>query len=81
MIALDRAIKGDAAEVLRRVPAGSIDLTVTSPPWDDLREYGRHAWDFAAVARELYRVTAPGGVLVWVVGDQHGETQIGRAHV
>jgi site-specific DNA-methyltransferase (adenine-specific) len=47
----------------------SIDLTVTSPPYDNLRLYKGHDWDFAGVAREVWRVTKPGGVVVWVVGD------------
>ena len=47
----------------------SIDLTVTSPPYDNLRNYNGFSFDFNNVARELYRVTAEGGVVVWVVGD------------
>jgi len=47
----------------------SIDLTVTSPPYDNLRTYNGFTWDFEALARELYRVTKKGGVVVWVVGD------------
>jgi DNA modification methylase len=61
---------GDNVEVMRRVIAyASIQLTVTSPPYDNLRKYNGFAWDFEAVARELYCVTKPGGVVVWVVGD------------
>ena len=61
---------GDNVEVLRRVVSDdSIQLTVTSPPYDNLRKYNGYAWDFEAVARELYRVTKPGGVVVWVVAD------------
>jgi site-specific DNA-methyltransferase (adenine-specific) len=50
-------------------PDDCIDLVVTSPPYDDLRTYGGHSWDFPAVARELTRILKPGGVIVWVVGD------------
>jgi site-specific DNA-methyltransferase (adenine-specific) len=61
---------GDNVEVMRReVADNSIQLTVTSPPYDNLRKYNGFTWDFEAVARELYRVTKPGGVVVWVVGD------------
>jgi DNA modification methylase len=60
---------GDAAKVLATLPADSIDLTVTSPPYDNLRTYNGYVFDFPAIARELYRVTKPGGVVVWVVGD------------
>lgn len=46
-----------------------VDLTVTSPPYDNLRSYNGYKWNFKATARELFRITNPGGVLVWVVGD------------
>ena len=45
------------------------DLTVTSPPYDNLRTYGGHSWNFEALAEQLFRVTKPGGVVVWVVND------------
>ncbi|MEG2079909.1 DNA-methyltransferase [Chryseobacterium sp.] len=48
----------------------SIDLTVTSPPYDNLRTYNGYSFDFESVAKELYRVTKDGGVVVWVVGDE-----------
>lgn len=61
---------GNNVDVLRReVADDSIQLTVTSPPYDSLRTYNGFDWDFPAIARELYRVTKPGGVVVWVVGD------------
>lgn len=68
-----RLINGDSAEVLRKIKDGVIDLTVTSPPYDNLRTYeGSLVWDFdvfKSIADELYRVTKTGGVVVWVVGD------------
>jgi len=60
---------GDCLEVMAGLPADSIDLTVTSPPYDNLRTYNGFTFDFEAIARELYRITKPGGVVVWVVGD------------
>ena len=47
----------------------SVDLTVTSPPYDNLRTYNGFTWDFESVAKELYRVTKQGGVVVWIVAD------------
>ena len=47
----------------------SVDLTVTSPPYDNLRYYNGAVWDYKKVARELYRVTKDGGVVVWIVND------------
>lgn len=61
---------GDCVEVMRSLPAGSIDLTVTSPPYDGLRDYRGYQFDAERVARELMRVTKEGGVVVWVVGDR-----------
>lgn len=60
---------GDSAEVLKRLQADSVDLTVTSPPYDNLRQYNGFAFDFETVAKEIYRVTKTGGVVVWVVND------------
>jgi len=66
---LDSVICGDNAAVMATWPDACIDLVVTSPPYDDLRKYGGHSWDFTAVASELTRILKPGGVIVWVVGD------------
>lgn len=60
---------GDCLDRLKELPDGSIDLTVTSPPYDNLRTYNGYTFDFEGIAAELYRVTADGGVVVWVVGD------------
>jgi DNA modification methylase len=67
---LDKIICGDNCEAMRMMPSGSIDLVVTSPPYDDLRTYGGHSWDFYGVAWNLKRLLKPGGVIVWVVGDE-----------
>ena len=60
---------GDCMEGMREMPDGFIDLTVTSPPYDNLRTYNGYSFDFEGIAKELYRITKPGGVVVWVVGD------------
>lgn len=63
----------DNVKGMRLLPDNYIDLTVTSPPYDDLRNYKGCDWNFEIfkdVARELYRVTKDGGVVVWVVGDK-----------
>lgn len=54
---------------MEELPDGCIDLTVTSPPYDSLRKYEGFTFNFCDTARELYRVTKDGGVVVWVVGD------------
>jgi site-specific DNA-methyltransferase (adenine-specific) len=60
---------GDCLEVMKSLHSQSIDLTVTSPPYDNLRTYNGYSFDFEGIAKELYRVTKDGGVVVWVVGD------------
>ena len=54
---------------LKSLPDACIDLTVTSPPYDNLRTYKGFTWDEEGLIRELYRVTKPGGVVVWIVND------------
>jgi len=51
------------------IPDNFIDLTVTSPPYDNLRTYKGFVFDYQSMFKELYRITKPGGVVVWVVGD------------
>jgi len=60
---------GDCLEIMRTMEDGIIDLTVTSPPYDNLRQYNGYSFDFENIAKQLYRITKPGGVVVWVVGD------------
>ena len=62
-------ICGNALTELRTLPDESVQCCVTSPPYDNLRTYGGHSWDFEGIARELYRVTCAGGVVCWNVGD------------
>lgn len=66
---LDYIECNDCVAGMRSLPDECIDLTVTSPPYDNLRTYNGFEWDFEAVAKELYRITKTGGVVVWVVGD------------
>jgi len=67
---LNEIICGDAVEVMKKLPKNSIDLTVTSPPYDKLRNYNGYKFDFEKIAEGLFDVTKKGGVVVWVVGDK-----------
>ena len=65
---------GDCLDVMKTISDNSVDLTVTSPPYDNLRTYNGNIdqWNFEkfkSIAKELYRVTKQGGVVVWVVAD------------
>lgn len=67
-------MKGDCLERMKEIDSGSVDLTITSPPYDDLRNYNgnNELWSsdsWMNAINELYRVTSSGGVVVWVVGD------------
>ena len=64
-------LHGDAADILQDFDFNCIDMTVTSPPYDDLRTYEGHSeFDLDRIIAELFRVTKHGGVVVWVVADQ-----------
>src|SRR5699024_5473585 len=67
---LNRVIHGDCSEIMQYMPSESVDLTVTSPPYDGLRDYKGFSFPFEEIANQLYRVTKDGGIVVWIVGDQ-----------
>lgn len=71
---MNEAYNMDCVELMRTMDDGTVDLTVTSPPYDNLRNYNGNIsqWSFEKfqqIANELYRITKTGGVVVWVVGD------------
>ena len=66
----DVLIAGDCVQVMKEFPAESVDLTVTSPPYDQLRDYRGYRFNAEETAGELLRVTKEGGVVVWVVSDR-----------
>lgn len=59
----------NVAVLQEHIPDNSVDLTVTSPPYDAARTYKGYTFNFEALADQLYRVTKPGGVVVWIVND------------
>lgn len=54
---------------MRSQPEGSVDLTVTSPPYDNIRDYKGYSFDFEPIAQELFRITKQGGTVIWNVAD------------
>ena len=66
---LNKINEGNCVDVMNDIEDNVIDLTVTSPPYDDLRNYKGYHFPFEAIAQALYRITQPGGVVVWVVAD------------
>jgi DNA modification methylase len=76
---LNKHIHSDFITEANKIPDNTIDLTVTSPPYDDIRSYNdkvktkdgeKYSFNFDGIVDELYRITKDGGVVVWVVGDQ-----------
>jgi len=69
MIEINRNYNESNLETIAKMPDCFVDLTVTSPPYDGLRTYNGYSFPFDEIAKELYRVTKQGGVVVWVVDD------------
>lgn len=70
MLEINNFHVGESVNFMRQnIPDNYIDLTITSPPYDDLRKYNGFIFDYKSMFKELYRVTKDGGVVVWVVGD------------
>jgi len=66
---INKIICGDCLKVMKDIPDNSVDLVVTSPPYDNLRDYQGYDFNFKGIAKELFRIIKDGGVVVWVVGD------------
>jgi len=65
----NKIYQGDCLELMKQIEDKSIDLVVTSPPYDNLREYKGYTFNFEEIAKELFRIIKQGGVVVWVVKD------------
>lgn len=70
MLQQNRIYNMNCLEGMKLLNSNSIDLVVTSPPYDDLRTYNGYSFDFEKIAKEIYRIVKKGGILVWVVGDK-----------
>lgn len=66
---INKCYNENCLDTMSRMQDNFIDLTVTSPPYDNLRTYNGYSFDFESIAKELYRVTKQGGVVVWNVND------------
>jgi site-specific DNA-methyltransferase (adenine-specific) len=71
MIELNKFYVGESVQFIKdNIPDNFVDLTVTSPPYDNLRTYNGFTFEYKTILSELYRVTKVGGIVVWVVGDR-----------
>ncbi len=66
---INKIITGNCVEVMEKFEENSIDLTLTSPPYDNLRTYKGFVFPFKQIAQQLFRITKEGGIVVWVVND------------
>ena len=66
---INKIINDDCVKFLNKVSENSIDLVVTSPPYDNLRSYKGYIFEFEKIAKLLFKVVKEGGIVVWVVGD------------
>jgi len=67
---INKIYNGDCLVLMKEMDDDVVDLTVTSPPYDDLRDYNEYSFNFEEIAKELYRITKNGGVVVWIVNDE-----------
>ena len=70
MVKLNEIYCADCVEFMKKMDDDFVDLTVTSPPYDNLRNYNGYSFQCEEIAKELYRITKKGGIVVWVVGDK-----------
>jgi DNA modification methylase len=66
---INKIYNEDCLVTMAKMPDCFIDLVITSPPYDNLRDYEGYNFDFESIANELYRVTKQGGIIVWIVSD------------
>jgi len=66
---INKIITGNCVEVMEKFEDNVIDLTLTSPPYDNLRTYKGFVFPFEQIAQQLFRITKEGGIVVWVVND------------
>lgn len=67
---LNQIICSDCIEGMKQLPDNSIDMVVTSPPYDDIRNYKGFKLDLHQTGKEIFRILKEGGVAVMVIQDQ-----------
>ncbi len=67
---INKIYNEDCLDTMARMADCFVDLTITSPPYSNIRDYKNYLFNFEATAKELFRITKTGGVVVWVVGDK-----------
>jgi site-specific DNA-methyltransferase (adenine-specific) len=70
MIEINKIYNENCLDTMKKIPDGFVDLVLTSPPYDNLRNYNGYSFQFEDIALELYRIIKFGGIVVWVIGDE-----------
>ena len=66
---INKIYNEDCLITMQNMPDDFVDFVITSPPYDDIRNYNGYTFEFEKIAKELYRVMKQGGVVIWVVAD------------
>ncbi len=66
---LEKIYNENCLDTMSNMPDDYIDFVITSPPYDNIRNYNGYNFEFEKIAKELFRITKQGGVIIWVVGD------------
>ena len=67
---LGKIYNENCLDTMKKMPDNYVDMVLTSPPYDDLRNYNGYTLPFEKIVSELFRVLKVGGVIIWVVGDK-----------
>lgn len=70
MVEINTIYVMECVNFMKKIDDEFIDLTITSPPYDNLRNYNGYKFQFEEIAEQLFRITKNGGVVVWIVGDK-----------
>ena len=67
---LNKIYNEDCLVTMAKMTDNLIDMLLTSPPYDDIRNYNGYSFPFEEIVKELFRVMKKGGVIIWVIGDK-----------
>ena len=70
MLTINKVYCENCLATMAKLPTGSVDMILTSPPYDDLRNYNGYTFEFETIGKELFRILKVGGIMIWVVGDK-----------
>lgn len=66
---INKIVNGNCVDIMKAMPDNSIDMCITSPPYDNLRTYKGFVFPFDDIVKQLFRIIKDGGIVVWIVCD------------